>query len=93
MAEEKQCVIVPIGADVWGRKEIIGLADGYRERTQSWRELLLDLQRRGLSHAPNLAIGDGALGVWHALREVNGAMKEQHCRFHKTGNVLNAMSK
>ena len=93
MAEEKQCVLVLIGADEWGRKEIIGLADGYRESTQSWRELLLDLQRRGLTHAPDLAIGDGALGFWNALREVFGATKEQRCWFHKTGNVLNAMPK
>jgi len=93
MAEEKQCVLVLIGADEWGRKEIIGLADGYTESTQSWRELLLDLQRRGLPHAPDLAIGDGALGFWHALREVFGATKEQRCWFHKTGNVLNAMPK
>ena len=93
MAEEKQCVLVLIGADQWGRKEIIGLADGYRESTQSWRELLLDLQRRGLTQAPDLAIGDGALGFWNALREVFGATKEQRCWFHKTGNVLNAMPK
>lgn len=91
--EEKQCVLVLIGADEWGRKEIIGLCDGYRESTQSWRELLLDLQRRGLNHAPDLAIGDGALGFWNALREVFGATKEQRCWFHKTGNVLNAMPK
>jgi len=93
MAEEKQCVLVLIGADEWGRKEILGLTDGYRESTQSWRELLLDLQRRGLAHAPDLAIGDGALGFWNALREVFGATKEQRCWFHKTGNVLNAMPK
>ena len=93
MAEEKQCVLVLIGADEWGRKEIIGLADGYRESTQSWRELLLDLQRRGLAHPPDLAIGDGALGFWNALREVFGATKQQRCWFHKTGNVLNAMPK
>jgi transposase-like protein len=93
MAEEKQCVLVLIGADEWGRKEIIGLADGYRESTQSWRELLLDVQRRGLTHAPDLAIGDGALGFWNALREIYSATKEQRCWFHKTGNVLNAMPK
>ena len=93
MAEEKQCVLVLIGADEWGRKEIIGLADGYRESTQSWRELLLDLQRRGLAQGPDLAIGDGALGFWNALREVFGATKQQRCWFHKTGNVLNAMPK
>lgn len=70
--EEKQCILVLIGADEWGRKEILALTDGYRESTQSWRELLLDLKRRGLSHAPDLAVGDGALGFWAALREVFG---------------------
>ncbi len=79
MAEEKQCVLVLIGADEWGRKEVLGLTDGYRESTQSWRELLLDLKRRGLNHAPELAIGDGALGFWAALREVFGATCEQRC--------------
>ena len=91
--EEKQCVLVLIGADEWGRKEILGLTDGYRESTQSWRELLLDLKRRGLSQAPDLAIGDGALGFWAALREVFSGSCEQRCWFHKTGNVLNAMPK
>ena len=70
--DDTQCVLVLIGADEWGRKEILGLTDGYRESTQSWRELLLDLKRRGLSHPPDLAIGDGALGFWAALREVFG---------------------
>jgi len=91
--EDKQCVLVLIGADEWGRKEILGLTDGYRESTQSWRELLLDLKRRGLSHAPDLAVGDGALGFWAALREVFGMTAQQRCWFHKTGNVLNAMPK
>ena len=59
--DDKQCVLVLIGTDEWGRKEILGLTDGYRESTQSWRELLLDLKRRGLTHAPDLAVGDGAL--------------------------------
>ena len=93
MAEEKQCVLVLIGADEWGRKEVLGLTDGFRESTQSWRELLLDLKRRGLARAPDLAVGDGALGFWAALREVFGATREQRCWFHKTGNVLNAMPK
>ena len=93
MEEQKQCVLVLIGADEWGRKEVLGLTDGYRESTQSWRELLLDLKRRGLSHAPDLAIGDGALGFWAALREVFGSTREQRCWVHKTGNVLNAMPK
>ena len=91
--EEKQCVLVLIGADEWGGKEILGPTDGYRESTQSWRELLLDLKRRGLAHAPDLAIGDGGLGFWAALREVFGATTEQRCWFHKTGNVLNVMPK
>ncbi len=93
MAEEKQCVLVLIGADEWGRKEVLGLTDGYRESTQSWRELLLDLRRRGLVHAPDLAVGDGALGFWAALREVFGSTREQRCWVHKTSNVLNAMPK
>ena len=67
--------------------------DGYRESSQSWKELLLDLRRRGLKKAPDLAIGDGALGFWNALREVFGKTREQRCWFHKTGNVLNAMPK
>ncbi|SER42733.1 Transposase (or an inactivated derivative) [Tranquillimonas rosea] len=93
MAEEKQCVLVLIGADEWGHKEVLGLTDGYRESTQSWRELLLDLKRRGLARCPELAIGDGALGFWAALREVFGSTREQRCWVHKTGNVLNAMPK
>ena len=91
--DDKQCVLVLIGVDEWGRKEILGLTDGYRESTQSWRELLLNLKRRGLSYAPDLAVGDGALGFWAALREVFGDTAEQRCWFHKTGNVLNAMPK
>jgi transposase-like protein len=93
LMDDKQCVLVLIGADEWGRKEILGLTDGYRESTQSWRELLLDLKRRGLTHAPDLPVGDGALGFWAALRKVFGTTSEQRCRFHKTGNVLNAMPK
>lgn len=93
MEEEKQSVLVVIGADEWGRKEVLALSDGYRESTQSWRELLLDLKRRGLSHAPELAIGDGALGFWAALREVFGSTREQRCWVHKTANVLNALPK
>ncbi len=76
-----------------GTSEVLGLVDGFRESTQSWRELLLDLKRRGLNKAPDLAIGDGALGFWAALREVFGTTREQRCWFHKTGNVLNAMPK
>ena len=86
-------MLVIIGADEWGNKDILGLVDGYRESTQSWRELLLDIKRRGLEAAPDLAVGDGALGFWNALREVFGKTREQRCWVHKTGNILNAMPK
>ena len=67
--------------------------DGYRESAQSWRELLVDLKRRGLTRGPELAVGDGALGFWKALREVYGETREQRCWVHKTANVLNQMPK
>ena len=93
MAEEKQCVLVIVGADEYGRKELLAMTDGFRESTQSWRELLLDLKRRGLKQDPKLAIGDGALGFWTALREVFASTREQRCWVHKTMNVLNALPK
>jgi transposase-like protein len=93
MAEEKHCVLVIVGADEYGHKELLGMTDGFRESTQSWRELLADLKRRGLVHDPKLAIGDGALGFWAALREVYATTQEQRCWLHKTMNVLNAMPK
>ncbi len=93
MAEEKQCVLVIVGADEYGRKELLAMTDGFRESTESWRELFLDLKRRGLRQDPKLAIGDGALGFWTALREVFPTTKEQRCWVHKTMNVLNAMPK
>ena len=93
MAEEKQCVLVIVGADEYGRKELLAMTDGFRESTQSWRELLIDLKRRGLKQDPKLAIGDGAMGFWAALREVFATTKEQRCWVHKTMNVLNAMPK
>ena len=93
MDHDKQCVLVIIGADAFGNKDIVGLVDGYRESAQSWRELLLDLKRRGLKTGPGLAVGDGALGFWKALREVYGETREQRCWVHKTANVLNQMPK
>ena len=93
LEHDKQCILVIIGADQLGRKEILAIADGYRESTQSWREVLLDLKRRGLEIAPELATGDGALGFWAALREVYGQTREQRCWVHKTANVLNKMPK
>ncbi len=90
---DKQCVLVIIAADALGNKDIVGLMDGYRESAQSWKELLLDLKRRGLEIGPELAVGDGALGFWKALREVYGETREQRCWVHKTANVLNQMPK
>ncbi len=93
MDEDRQCMLVIIGADEWGNKDVLGLIDGFRESTQSWRELLLDLKRRGLEAAPKLAVGDGAMGFWAALHEVYGKPRGQRCWVHKTANVLNAMPK
>ena len=91
--EDRQCMLVIIGADEWGNKDVLGLIDGFRESTQSWRELLLDLKHRGLETAPKLAVGDGAMGFWAALHEVYGKTRVQRCWVHKTANVLNAMPK
>ena len=93
MAEEKQCVLVIVSADEYGRKELMAMADGFRESTQSWREALPDLKRRGLKHDPKMAIGDGALGFWTALRGVFATTQEQRCWLHTTMNVLNALPK
>lgn len=91
MAEEKQCVLVIVGADEYGRKELLAMTDGFRESTESWREVLLELKRCGLKQDPKLAIGDGALGFWTALREVFATTKEQRYWVHKTMNVLNVL--
>lgn len=90
---DRQCILVIIAADALGNKDIVGLIDGYRESSQSWRELLLDLKRRGLQAGPELAVGDGALGFWKALREVYGETREQRCWVHKSANILNQMPK
>lgn len=91
LEESKQCLLVIIGADETGRKELVGLWDGYRESAQSWSELLLDLKRRGLEVAPALAVGDGALGFWAALKQVYGETRCQRDWVHKTANVLNKL--
>ena len=92
-AQKRQCMLVLMGATVDGRKELIAVVDGFRESKQSWHELLVDLKSRGFTQAPKVAVGDGALGFWAALREVFGETCEQRCWFHKTGNVLNKMPK
>lgn len=93
LEHDKQCLLVIIGADEIGNKDIVGLSDGYRESEQSWLELLLDLKRRGLTVSPELATGDGVLGFWKALRQVYGQTREQRCWVHKTANVLNKLPK
>ena len=92
-ANKRQCLLVLMGATADGHKELIAVTDGYRESKQSWRELLLDLKQRGLAIAPKLAVGDGALGFWAAVREVFPETREQRCWVHKTANVLNKMPK
>ncbi len=90
--EHKLCLLVMIGVRADGRKELIALTDGYRESTESWADLLRDCARRGM-RAPVLAVGDGALGFWGALREVFPQAREQRCWFHKIANVLGALPK
>jgi transposase-like protein len=89
----RQCILVLMGATADGTKELIAIADGYRESEQSWKELLLDCKARGLDLEPALAIGDGALGFWKAMRQVWGTTREQRCWVHKTANVLDKLPK
>ena len=93
LEEQAQCILVIIGATPEGRKELVGFTDGVRESSQSWRDLLLDLKRRGLTTAPQIAVADGALGFWKALGEVWPTTREQRCWVHKTANILNKMPK
>ncbi|NUR58925.1 MAG: IS256 family transposase [Catenulispora sp.] len=90
--EAKACVLVMIGVRIDGSKELIALAEGYRESGESWASLLRDAERRGM-RAPVLAVGDGALGFWKALRDVFPGTREQKCWVHKTANVVDAMPK
>jgi len=89
MEEHAECMLVLIGATPEGRKELVGFQVGVRESAQSWRELLVEVKRRGLTIAPELAVGDGALGFWKALDEVYPGTRHQRCWVHKTANVLN----
>lgn len=90
---DRQCMLVLMGALADGTKELVAVVDGYRESKQSWYELLVDLRQRGLTLAPRLAVGDGALGFWAALPEVFPGTRQQRCWVHKTANVLNKMPK
>ncbi len=89
---QRLCALVVIGVNEHGEKHLLALEDGLRESTQSWREVLVDLQARGMN-PPELAIGDGAMGFWTALGELSPTTRQQRCWFHKTGNVLNALPK
>ena len=91
--EERQCLLVIIGATKEGKKELLALESGFRESELSWAELLLNLKRRGLKEGPELAVGDGALGFWKALAKVYDNTRWQRCWVHKTANVLNKLPK
>ena len=93
MEDHAECMLVLIGATPEGRKELVGFQTGVRESAQSWRELLVDVKRRGLAIAPEIAVGDGALGFWKALDELYPGTRHQRCWLHKTGNVLNRVPK
>ncbi len=93
LEDEKQCILVVIGATPEGRKELVGFTDGARESAHDWRELLFDLKRRGLDVSPELMVADGALGFWKAAGEVWPKAREQRCWVHKTANVLAKLPK
>lgn len=93
LEEDRQCILVVMGATADGRKELIAITDGYRESEESWKELLLDVKSRGLSIEPKLATGDGALGFWKALPKVFPATRTQRCWVHKTANTLDKLPK
>ena len=92
MEDNTECMLVLIGATPEGRKELVGFQVGARESAQSWRELLIDVKRRGLQIAPEIAVGDGALGFWKAVEEVYPGTRHQRCWVHKTANVLNKVA-
>jgi putative transposase len=93
LEEDRQCILVVMGATKDGQKELIAVSDGYRESEQSWKELLLDLKTRGLKLDPKLAVGDGALGFWKAVKQVFPTTRAQRCWVHKTANVLDKLPK
>lgn len=93
MEPQAECMLVILGVTSEGKKELVGFRVGVRESAQSWRELLIDLRARGLLSAPEIAVGDGAMGFWRALDEVFPATRHQRCWVHKTANVLNRFPK
>ena len=93
LSEEKICVLVIIGADADGRKELVAMDVGYRESELTWHDILLDLKQRGLSDGPSLAVGDGSLGFWNALAKVYPSTVHQRCWVHRTRNILDKFPK
>ena len=93
LEQERSCILVIMGVTASGKKELVAVQDGFRESEQSWREMLLDLKARGLTTAPELAVGDGALGFWKALAKEYSTTKVQRCWVHKTANILNKLPK
>jgi transposase-like protein len=93
LEEDRQCILVLMGATADGKKELIAVVDGFRESEQSWKGLLLDVKARGLVIDPKLAMGDGALGFWKAIKQVYPKTLEQRCWVHKTANVLDKLPK
>ena len=91
--DERLCALVVIGVNERGQKKLLAIEDGVRESKQSWREVLLALKGRGLTIPPRLAVGDGALGFWAAVREIYPDTRPQRCWVHKTANVLNYLPK
>src|SRR5690554_3312027 len=92
-SDERRCMLVLIGCDAHGRKHFLAIEEGFRESKQSWKALLLSLRDRGLSTAPKLGVGDGAMGFWAALAEVFPTTRSQRCWVHKTANILDKLPK
>lgn len=91
--KDRPCMLVVMGATEDGRKELVAIGDGHRESKESWRSVLADLKRRGLTHEPSVATGDGALGFWAALEEEFPGTRQQRCWVHKTVNILDKLPK
>ena len=89
--DDRQCILVIVGAKPDGKKEVVAVTDGFRESKESWKDILRDLKKRGLKLPPKLAIGDGSLGFWAAIDEEYPDTKHQLCWIHKTVNVLDKL--
>lgn len=91
--DDRLCLLVIIGVTEHGKKELVAIEDGYRESSDSWEELFINLRQRGLTKPPKLAVGDGAMGFWKAISKVYPDCTHQRCWVHKTANVLNKLPK